>query len=161
MFGTKESSGPCTEFEVRLEDYLNGVEDAVVVEHLSGCERCSTAIENARLAGSWLCHSWPPVGEARSTFLGNVMARIREEKERADSAAAFWNILEFLASRLAMSAAIVLLAVSAYLAGAASHPAVVVPARTELSASDFPQPPRDPVSNEEMLQSLAESDYGH
>jgi hypothetical protein len=32
--------------------------------------------------------------------------------------------------------------------------------QTELSAADFPQPPGDPVSNEEVLQSLAERNNG-
>jgi hypothetical protein len=160
MFGETKSSGACRDYEVRLEDFLNGCADAELEPHLAGCSRCSVAVENARLAGSWLRHSWTPAAEPRSTFLGNVMARIREEKERADSAAAFWSILESLASRLALTAAVLLLAVSAYLAGAASRPVVIVPTRTELTSADFPQPPAEPVSNEEVMQSLAESSYG-
>ncbi len=161
MFGETKDSGACREYEVRLEDFLSGGADAELETHLDGCVHCSAAVENARLAGSWLRSSWAPTGEARGAFVGNVMARIREERDRADSSAAFWNILEFLASRLALTAAVVLLAVSAYLAGAASRPIVIVPTRTELTSADFPQPPSDPVSNEEVLQSLAESNYGH
>jgi len=31
----------------------------------------------------------------------------------------------------------------------------------ELSAADFPQPPADPASQDEVLRSLAERTYGH
>ena len=161
MFGETANSGACREYELRLEDFLSGTADAELESHLAECSHCASAIENARLAGTWLRRSWPPTHEPRSTFLGNVMARIREEQARADSSVAFWNILEFLASRMAMTAAVVLLAVSAYLAGASSRPAVIVPTRAELTSADFPQPPVDPVSNEEVLQSLAENSYGH
>jgi len=56
-----------------------------------------------------------------------------------------------------LTAAVLLLALSAYLVGFAPQRNVALnPIRTELSASDIPQPPSDPVSNEEVLQSLAE-----
>ena len=49
----------------------------------------------------------------------------------------------------------------AYLVEFAPHRSVALGSiRTELSASDFPQPPGDPVSNEEVLQSLAERNNG-
>jgi len=90
-----------------------------------------------------------------------VMARIHQETARAKSPAAFWTPLEFLASRLSLTAAVLLLALSVYLVEFAPR-RIVLPTsiRTELSASDFPQPPGDPVSNEEVLQSLAERNNG-
>jgi hypothetical protein len=56
----------------------------------------------------------------------------------------------------------VLLVLSVYMVGFVSRRATTPPAsaRTELSATDFPQPPGDPDSNEEVLQSLVERDYG-
>jgi hypothetical protein len=86
------------------------------------------------------------------------MARIQEEKRRADSPAAFWRPLEFLASRLSFTAAMLLLALSAYWVGFAPRRASVVAVtqpQPQLSANDFPQPPGDPADNEEVLQSLA------
>jgi hypothetical protein len=69
--------------------------------------------------------------------------------------------LEFLASRLSLTAAVLLLALSVYLVEFAPRRDVALGSiRTELSASDFPQPPADPVSNEEVLQSLAERTNG-
>jgi HAMP domain-containing protein len=98
-----------------------------------------------------------PAGEPSRAFVVNLMARIRQEEARAKSPAAFWTPLEFLASRLSLTAAVVLLALSFYLVKFAPRRNVSMGTiRTELSAGDFPQPPSDPVSNEEVLQSLAE-----
>ena len=104
---------------------------------------------------------WSP--HPTSSFVASVMARIREEEVRAESPASFWNPLEFLASRVSLTAAAVLFALSVYMVGVASRRAPTFPAsaRTELNAADFPQPPGDPDSNEEVLQSLVERNYGN
>ena len=152
----------CGDFEARLEDYLQGTSDAELDQHLQQCEDCRAALENSRMAGDLIRQVWDPVSEPRPAFLSGVLAKIREEQIRAESPAAFWSPLEFLASRLSMTAAALLLALSIYLVGFAPGRAPVqpLPSRTELSASDFPQPPGDPDSNEEVLVSLAERHYG-
>ena len=152
----------CRKFEARLEDYLQGNRDAEIAEHLRECANCSAALENSRLAGDLIRQVWEPAAEPRPIFLTGVLAKIREEKIRSESPAAFWSPLEFLASRLSLSAAVVLLILSAYLVGFAPHrfQAPPLPSRTELNASVFPQPPGDPDSNEEVLLSLAERHYG-
>ena len=151
----------CRKFESRLEDSLSGAADSELDAHLSQCEHCRSALENSRMAGVLLRQTWEPSGEPSYVFAAQVMSRIRREEARAASRAAFWTPLEFLASRLSLTAAMLLLALSVFLVKfgprwSAPRPAV----RTELSASDFPQPPGDPVSNEEVLQSLAERNYG-
>jgi predicted anti-sigma-YlaC factor YlaD len=147
----------CQKFESRFEDYLGGTADTELSEHLSRCEDCRAALEDSRLAGSLLREAWEPASEPSRAFLANVMARIHLEEERAKSPAAFWAPLEFLASRLSLTAAVILLALSVYLVEFAPRRTVPMGSvRTELNASDFPQPPSDPVSNEEVLQSLAE-----
>jgi hypothetical protein len=152
----------CRKYEARLEDYLQGNSDSELDEHLARCADCRAALENSRFAGDLIRQAWEPAGEPRQVFLAGVLAKIREEKIRAESPAAFWSPLEFLASRLSMTAAAVLLAMSIYLVGFAPQrpPAQPPRSRTELSASDFPQPPGDPDSNEEVLLSLAERHYG-
>src|ERR1019366_3910038 len=147
-------------FEARFEDYLEGASDSELHEHLAQCADCRAALENSRLAGDLMRQGWEPASEPRQEFLAGVLAKIREEKLRVESTAAFWSPLQFLASRLSMTAAVLLLALSAYLVGFAPHraPATLLN-RTELSASDFPQPPGDPDSNEEVLVSLAERHY--
>jgi hypothetical protein len=151
----------CRKFEARLEDYLDGASDAELDEHLTQCAGCQEALERSRFAGDLIRQAWEPTSEARPAFLSGVMAKIQEEKMRAESTAAFWSPLEFLASRLSLTAALLLLVLSAYLVGfAPGRTPQPIRVRTELSASDFPQPPGDPVSNEEVLQSLAERSNG-
>lgn len=151
----------CRKFEARFEDYLGGAPDSELDEHLIHCGDCRAAVEDSRLAGNLLREAWDPASEPTPEFLAKVMARIQQETARAKSPAAFWTPLEFLASRLSLTAAVILLALSVYLmefAPQRSNPLGTI--RTELSASDFPQPPGDPVSNEEVLQSLAERNNG-
>lgn len=163
MFQGTETPRRCRKYEARLEDALHGAADEGLKQHLRTCTRCRAALEDARLASSWLRQAWEPTGEAPSAFLTGVMARIREEETRAASPAAFWRPLEFLASRVSMTAAVLLLVLSVYLLGFSPRHAVPVPNhnQTELSASDFPQVPSDPVENDAVLQSLAERGYGH
>jgi hypothetical protein len=162
-FGVKAEPvpAPCRKYEARLEDYLHGIGDSGLDEHLAQCAGCRAALENSRLGGQLLRGAWKPTNEPRSAFLAGVMARIQDQKMRADSPATFWNPLEFLASRLSLTAAALLLALSVYLVGFAPSRTATPPQppRTELNAADFPQPPGDPVSNEEVLQSLVERDY--
>jgi hypothetical protein len=152
----------CRKFEARLEDYLGGAPDIELDDHLTHCADCRTALEDSRLAGNLLREAWEPASEPSRAFLANVMARIHQEEARAKSPAAFWTPFEFLASRLSLTAAVILLVLSVYLVEFAPR-RIVLPAsiRTELSANDFPQPPGDPVSNEEVLQSLAERNNGN
>ena len=161
MFNKPNIPKQCEKFEARFEDYLGGAPDPELDGHLARCQECSAALEDSRLAGNLLREAWEPASEPSHAFLANVMARIHQEEARAKSPAAFWAPLEFLASRLSLTAAVVLLALSVYLLEFAPHRNVSLGSiRTELSASDFPQPPGDPVSNEEVLQSLAERNNG-
>ena len=163
-------SGGCRKYEARLEDYLQGGQDSDVSDHLRKCGDCRVALEQSRIGGQLLRDAWEPAGETsnfagsqpRSAFVSGVMRKIREEQTRAVSPAAFWNPLEFLASRLSLTAAMVLFALSVYMVGFAPRraPTLSPSARSELNAADFPQPPGDPDSNEEVFQSLVERNYG-
>ena len=121
MFNKMRISMRCRTFESRFEDYLGGTADSELREHLTQCADCRAALENSRLAGDLIRQAWEPAGEPRQEFLAGVLAKIREEKLRAESTAAFWSPLEFLASRLSLTAAMLLLALSAYLVGFAPH----------------------------------------
>lgn len=161
MFNQPRIPMRCRKFEARFEDYLEGALDSELHEHLTQCGDCRSALENSRLAGELIREAWDPASEARPTFVSGVLAKIQEEQLRAERTAAFWSPLEFLASRLSLTAAMLLLALSAYLVGFAPVRTTQPPRiRTELSATDFPQPPGDPVSNEEVLQSLSERSNG-
>lgn len=164
------SSAGCGKYEARLEDYLQGGADEDLQNHLRQCGHCREALENSRTGAQLLRDAWESgaandsstIPQTRSAFVAGVMARIREEEIRAESPAAFWNPLEFLASRLSLTAAAILFALSIYMVGFAPHRSTTLApsARTELNAADFPQPPGDPESNEEVLQSLVERNYG-
>jgi predicted anti-sigma-YlaC factor YlaD len=161
MFNKLNIPMRCRKFESRLEDYIGGGQDSELEDHLAHCEDCRSALEDSRLAGDLLREAWEPASEPSQAFLAKVMARIQQEDLRAKSPAAFWAPFEFLASRLSVTAAVLLLALSVYLVEFAPRPSIPLGStRTELSASDFPQPPGDPVSNEEVLQSLVERNYG-
>jgi hypothetical protein len=162
MFSKMGISMKCRKFAPRFEDYLVGTSDVELHEHLAQCADCRAALEDSRLAGDLIRQAWEPASELRQKFVAGVLAKIREEKLRVESTTAFWSPLEFLASRLSLTTAMLLLVLSGYIVGFVPHRRPQPPRiRTELSASDFPQPPGDPVSNEEVLQSLAERTYGH
>jgi hypothetical protein len=151
----------CRKFEARIEDYLDGARDQELQQHMEHCPDCALAMEDSRLAGNLMRQAWEPSNQVRPEFLAGVMARIREQKASQASPEAFWRPLEFLASRLALTAAVLLLALSTYLVGVGPRQnTATLSNRTELSASDLPQPPGDPVSNEEVLLSLAERKNG-
>ena len=161
MFNKSNVPRQCQRFEARLEDHLGGASDAELESHLAVCGKCSAALEDSRLGGELLRDAWDPASAPSHAFVSNVMARIRQEEARSKSPAAFWKPLEFLASRVSLTAAVVLLALSVYLVEFAPSRSIAFGTiRTELSAADFPQPPGDPVSNEEVLHSLAERTNG-
>ena len=162
MFNKPNIPTGCQKFDSRFEDYLGGAPDSELEDHLGHCADCSLTLEDLRLAGDLLREAWEPASEPSGAFLANVMARIHQEEARAKSPAAFWAPFEFLASRLSLTAAVLLLALSFYLVEFAPNRSVTLGSiRTELSAGDIPQPPGDPVSNEEVLQSLAERNNGY
>lgn len=163
MFEQSKMSGRCRKYETRFEDYLSGSLDAELREHLLQCAECRTALADAGFAGDLLRGAWRrPVVEPSPAFAANVMFRIHEQETRAKSLAAFWTPFELLASRLSLTAAVLLLAISVYLAKfAPAHRSIsFTPVRAELTATDLPQPPGDPVSNDEILVSLSERNYG-
>ena len=162
MFSISNLRVRCRKLESRFEGYLSGTADnSELKEHLAVCPDCRAALEDSQVAGDLLRAARRPAIAAGNAFAAGVMARIRREQARAESRGAFWTPLEFLASRLSLTAAMLLLALSAYLVEfTPRRGSPPLPVRTELSANDFPQPPGDPVSNEEVLQSLAEKTYG-
>jgi predicted anti-sigma-YlaC factor YlaD len=162
VFNKPNHSANCRAYEARFEDYLAGASDAELSDHLLQCAGCRATLADSRLAGDLLRETWEPASAPSHAFLANVMSRIQEEEARAKSPAAFWAPFELLASRLSLTAAVLLLAMSVYIAKFAPPRRSVSfsPVRTELSAADFPQPPGDPVSNDDVLVSLSERNYG-
>ncbi len=151
----------CRKYEARLEDYLRGLGPRT--RRTPGTVR-----ELPRGSGEFAAggRSDPPgLGTGRGAAPGVSGGRPGENSRGENARGIAGGVLESAripgvavvadGSRAAARSVRVSCRVCA-----APYTAPPLPSRTELSASDFPQPPGDPVSNEEVLQSLAERHYG-
>jgi hypothetical protein len=172
----------CPEYSARLEERLESTRESVpdsapslpadvkLDAHLLECARCRAALDDAGFAGQLIhdasASEAPSVDTNLDMFARRVMAAIRDESWRRNAIGGIWRPLELLASRFALAAAVVLLALSVYLAEFA--PPFHMPstsAQTEASQADgteaeigagLPEPPAQPSSQDEVLTSLAE-----
>jgi hypothetical protein len=106
-------------------------------------------------ASKLMRHARYAESEPSTVFVTRVMAAIREATQAAPNA--IWRPLELLASRIALVAAVVLLALSVYLRE--STPArgtAAINAGAEVGAV-LPEPPAQPADADEVLMSLADT----
>jgi predicted anti-sigma-YlaC factor YlaD len=157
----------CPAYRARLEDSLSGGVahlggDAELSAHLHDCARCREALDDALLAAKLIQDVPQNEVQPSEAFVTRVMAAIREQQDRLSAPSAIWRPLERLASRFALVAAVVLLALSAYLAelGPARGNLVTPPSTQTAVSSDFPQPPTAPSTPDDVLISLAERGDG-
>jgi predicted anti-sigma-YlaC factor YlaD len=160
----------CRSYRARMEDCLmdgaaRAEADAELAAHLRQCAGCREAFDAALLASKIVrnaCEIPAPPSEAPSgAFVTRVMAAIQEEQARLAASGAIWRPIELLASRFALAAAVMLLALSVYLVEFA--PPFQMPAassQTEIGAS-MPEPPAQPANQDEVLMSLAEPENGN
>ena len=155
----------CRKYRARLEDRVSGGAsrdrlDTALDEHLRTCGRCREALDAALLASD-LAHGVEFAPEIPSErFVARVMAAIRDEEARLWLPNAIWRPLEVLASRFALVAAVVLLALSVYLAEFASVRGMTFAnPQTEVGAA-MPEPPAQPANADEVLMSLVDKDNG-
>jgi hypothetical protein len=149
----------CPEYQASLEDIL--LRDPVTVEpgsrlesHLQGCVGCRQALNDGLTASKLMRHARYPEHASSPAFVTRVMASIREAAQAAPNA--IWRPLELLASRMALVAAVVLLALSVYLREFAPARTVAVNAPAEIGAG-LPEPPGQPADADEVLMSLADT----
>jgi hypothetical protein len=155
----------CRKFEARMEDHLGAAPEAVesdaeLAAHLRQCRRCRESFAAAQLAGRLFFEEQGPAVQPSEAFVTRVMASIRQEEARLSAPAAVWRPLEALASRFALVAAMALLALSVFLGEFA--PALRQPdfnVATEV-VGDWPEPPAQPATQDEVLMSLAEAENG-
>jgi hypothetical protein len=150
----------CSEYEATWEDYLQGPEGAATTQeataHLAHFPACREALEASRLGRELLRNGLEPAREPSGAFATRVAASIRAEEGRRLQ---FWRPLEILASRLALSAAAVLLVLGAYLfQSLPSRNRGQIPTQSEVSGA-FPEPVREPADKDEVLVTLARSGY--
>lgn len=160
MFSRTNARFGCPEYQASLEEALRDSEICIEPNsglelHIQGCADCREALNDALTASKLMRHAGYPEYAASPAFVTRVMATIREATQAAPSG--IWRPLELLASRMALVAAVVLLALSVYLREfAPARGAVAGNAQTEIGAG-MPEPPATPADADEVLMSLADN----
>src|SRR5579864_423443 len=161
MFSRTDARFGCPEYQASLEDVVREGEatiepNSALDRHLQACGDCRRALNDALIASKLMRHARYPESLVSGAFVTRVMASIREAAEAAPSA--IWRPLELLASRMALVAAVVLLALSVYLREfAPARGAVALNAPAEIGAG-LPEPPAQPADADEVLMSLADTE---
>ncbi len=158
---SKKKATGCPSYRARLQKSL--VEGAVDMEadaglsaHVAECARCREALDDAWLASRLVRDAQRPVEHSSEAFVTRVMIAVRDAGSRVSDPETIWQPLEFLASRVALVAGVVLLAFSLYLAQWApvrATPPIAAPAE---AGAGLPEPPASPATADEILMSLAE-----
>jgi hypothetical protein len=154
----------CSEYEVFLEDYLEGTLEGAsarkLTEHLKSCAGCSEALADASSAAHWL-HQVEATPDPGPGFSHMVMARIRTHESQ--NRASFWEPFISLAWKFATTAALALVVMLAY----ASHGNNSVAVNTSSSAITVPSGVQDllvasqsgvPETRGDMVRMVTESD---
>ena len=159
----------CRKYQARMEDCLGAAPLAVesdpeLAAHLRECGKCREAFAAAELSARLFAGVEVPDVQPSEAFVTRVMASVREQEMHLSDSVAVWRPLEVLASRFALVAAVVLLALSVFLGefSPALRQADVVTTTTtgaEVS-SDWPEPPAQPATQDEVLMSLVDVDNG-
>ena len=160
MFSRTNARFGCPEYEASIEEVLREgdacVEPGSALDgHLQGCADCRQALSDALLAGRLMRHARYMGNASSPAFVTRVMASIREATKAAPSA--IWRPLELLASRMALVAAVALLALSVYLREfVPARGTVAVNGPAEIGAI-MPEPPAQPADADEVLLSLSDT----
>jgi len=165
MEGRKERSA-CREFEALLEDslagQLGGAEGERLSAHLSSCAACRQALEEARLGGQVVRLLRQPTEDLGAVFTRRVMAGIRDEEARRGRTWDFWRPIEVLALRFSLTAALALALLCGY---GVIHSRFSAPAEVEIAGQPeirelFPEPAHQPITNDQILLSIADRSHG-
>jgi hypothetical protein len=163
--GSEFAGCACGEYELLLEDYLDGVLEGAgtrkLAEHLKSCIGCSQALADASAASRWLRGFAEPAPEPSPAFARIVMVRIRAENEKRGPTN-FWEPFVSLAWKFATTAALALVIMLAY----ASHSNTATISNTSMAAvttsgdvQDMLTPTSSvPASRTELIQMVTESD---
>lgn len=115
MWSEKQRGTACERYEAALEEYLEGaMPSAELRVHLERCTGCRAAVESARLAGELLREAMEPAAAPQGAFVTRVMAHIRAAETEKAGASDLWGVLEVLARRMALTAAMALVLIALY-----------------------------------------------
>ncbi len=156
----------CAQYEIRLEDYLDGALSAAeaqsVEQHWRDCVGCRAALERAFASGRLLRVVGPSEGPGPA-FARTVMARIQAEQEALGDRSGFWLPLVTLGWRVAATATVVLGVLVTYDAGWGRHAQPDRNTARLIRVSDIfaPDPANAPASRDEVLMMEAETNHGN
>jgi hypothetical protein len=152
----------CAAIEDRLQDGIASIEPgSALASHLSACVACQEALEDAVLSSKLMRVALETAPAPSAPFVTRVMASVREAADAEQTPVSIWRPLELLASRFALVAAAVLLALSLYLAEFAPARQAGGTSQAEIGAG-MPEPPAAPPSNQDdVLISLSEMPNGN
>jgi anti-sigma factor RsiW len=153
----------CGEWEVLLEDFLDGALSRHAADQVSGhlarCAVCREALDAARASARLLRAGCDPAEDPGPIFARRVMALIREGETQGSRFLA--PFLEALAWRLALSASLVVALLIGYgLRPITGAQTVVVSARQARTEDIFPDPDQQPASRDEVLLEIAQTNHG-
>jgi hypothetical protein len=166
MFNSSSREINCAEccgfIEDRLQNGLASIEPgSALASHLSVCAACREALEDAVLSSNLMRVALETAPAPSELFVARVMASVREVADTEQTPISIWRPLELLASRFALVAAAVLLALSLYLAEFAPPRQAGGTSQAEIGAG-MPEPPAAPPSNQDdVLISLSEMPNGN
>jgi hypothetical protein len=153
----------CSQYEVMLEDHLQGVlrgaEAAMLGEHLQCCVGCRAALEDAAASARWLAIA-EPSPDPGAGFSRIVMARIRQELQSSEGKSV-WRPFVSVAWRFAASASFALVLLVSYELGRHSQwqsdQSIVAENRMP---EIVPERPSLPANRDEVILMMADTSHG-
>jgi anti-sigma factor RsiW len=164
--GKKAWEAACPEYEVLLEDYLDGelagAEAQRAAAHVKSCAACAEAWDGA-VAGAALLRTAAGAGDPGPGFSRLVMARIHAaEEEGSAERGRFWQPFVSLGWRFALTATLALGLLVTYDAGWGKRPQPnTVAARPIVRDLFTPDPVSTPANGDETLMMVAETNHGN
>lgn len=156
----------CPEYELLLENYLNGelegAEAQRAASHVELCAACAEAWQSAVMSAA-LLRAAAGAEDPGPAFSRIVMARIRAmEEERSSERGSFWQPFVSLGWRFAVTATLALGLLITYDAGWASRSQPnTVAARPIVRDLFTPDPVNTPANGDEALIMVAETNHGN
>jgi anti-sigma factor RsiW len=156
----------CPEYELLLEDYLNGEltgdEAQRATAHVNSCAACAEAWE-AAVKSTALLRAAAGAEDPGPAFSRGVMARIRAaEEERSAERGGFWQPFVSFGWRFAVTATLAVGLLMSYDAGWGRRAQPNTPSARPIVRDLFtPDPVSTPANGDEALIMVAETNHGN
>jgi hypothetical protein len=159
------ANGACPEYEVMLEEYLEGALENGAArklgEHLKACAGCTQALEGATEMSMWLRQA-EPTGDPGPAFTHRVMTRVRTHESEVRPG--FWEPFVSMAWKFATTAALALVLMLAY-AAHGTNPATpggsattAAPAQDDIQEILVAGQSTVPATRSDLVRMVTESD---